>query len=78
MSRRVFSFCFVAALMSPTIAFSQSFLSQYNIKACLITTPAIVAVHKKYRERSCALTMTWAARESRIMTPIQRITVAES
>jgi hypothetical protein len=30
MSRRVFSFCFVAAFMSPTIAFSQSFLSQYQ------------------------------------------------
>jgi hypothetical protein len=30
MSRRVFSFCFVAAMMSPTIAFSQSFLSQYK------------------------------------------------
>jgi hypothetical protein len=30
MSRRVFSFCFVAALISPTIAFSQSFLSQYS------------------------------------------------
>jgi hypothetical protein len=30
MNRRVFSFCFVVALMSPTIAFSQSFLSQYK------------------------------------------------
>ena len=30
MSRRVFPFCFVAALLSPTIAFPQSFLSQYK------------------------------------------------
>jgi hypothetical protein len=30
MSRRVFSFCFVAAFISPTIALSQSFLSQYK------------------------------------------------
>src|ERR1039458_3213159 len=30
MSRRVFAFCFVAVMMSPTIAFSQSFLSQYK------------------------------------------------
>jgi hypothetical protein len=30
MSRRVFSFCFLAALMSPTIAFSQSLFSQYK------------------------------------------------
>jgi hypothetical protein len=30
MSRRVFSFCFVAAWMSSTIAFSQSFVSQYK------------------------------------------------
>jgi hypothetical protein len=30
MSCRVFSFCFAAALISPTIAFSKSFLSQYK------------------------------------------------
>src|ERR1700683_2574620 len=30
MNRRMFSFCFVAAMMSSTIAFSQSFLSQYK------------------------------------------------
>jgi hypothetical protein len=30
MSRRVFSFYLVAALMSPTIGFHQSFLSQYK------------------------------------------------
>jgi hypothetical protein len=30
MCRRVFFFCFVAALLSPTMAFSQSFLSQYK------------------------------------------------
>src|SRR5260370_17063127 len=30
MSRRAFSLCFVAALMLPAIAFSQSFLSQYK------------------------------------------------
>src|SRR5271170_3252637 len=30
MSSRMFSFCFVAAMMLPTVAFSQSFLSQYK------------------------------------------------
>ncbi len=30
MRRRVFSFCFVAAMISPTIVFSQSFSSQYK------------------------------------------------
>jgi hypothetical protein len=58
MSRRAFSLCFVAASMLPAIAFSQSFLSQYKGLPYYITTAAIRAAHKKYRDEYCVLTTT--------------------
>ena len=49
-----------------------------STKACLIATAATIVVHKTYPGECCAPTMTRAARESRITTPIHRITAAES
>ena len=76
MNPRVFSVCFMAASILPTTAFSQSFLSQY--KGLPYHDSRYQGGAQKYRERSCALTMTWAAKELRFMTPIHRITAAES
>jgi hypothetical protein len=76
MSRRAFSLCFVAASMVLAIAFSQSFLSQY--KALPYHDSRYSGGPQKISERSRALTMTWAVKELRIMTPIHRITAGES
>jgi hypothetical protein len=48
------------------------------MKVCLITTAAVRAAHKKYQDEYCSLTMTWAAKESPIMTPIHRTTAVEN
>jgi hypothetical protein len=74
MSRIVFLLCFVGASMLATTAFPQSFLSQYK------GLPYHDSSYqdKKYQDEYCWLTMTWAAKESPITTPIHRITAVEN
>jgi len=41
-------------------------------------TTCIIEVHRKYPDRFCALTTTWAAKELPITIPIRKITAAEN
>ena len=60
--RIVFSLCFVGASMLATSAFPRSFLSQY--KGFPYHDSRYQSGPQKYQDEYCALTMSWAAKES--------------
>jgi len=76
MIRRVFSLCFVVTSMLSAIAFSQSFLSQY--KGLPYHDSRYQGGPQKIPGRVLCAYYDLAAKESRITTPTQRITAAES